>query len=63
MPPMGLPCQLKLEYLSDDENKVLPEARACFGALQLPVVHSARAEFFRAFNTALECGVMGFDKF
>jgi hypothetical protein len=57
---MGLPTSLKLEYLPDDDTKVLPEAQTCFGILQLQVVHTKKEDFFDMVNKAIDFGSKGF---
>eukprot|EP00794_Sanderia_malayensis_P002509 gene2509-2898_t len=55
--------KVELDYLRDDEMKVLPEATACAGKLYLPTVHSTYQNFTRNLDTALKYGAHGFGNY
>ena len=62
VPPFGLPYQFVIDFLDDDDAKVLPEASACFGHLQIPTVHCSKEAFFKNMDTGLKYGRKGFGK-
>ena len=60
IPPWGLQKPVVIRYLEDDENKIYPEAMACFNILKLPTVHSNCKVFEEHFLKALSIEGVGF---
>ena len=60
IPPWGIPKEIIIKFLIDDDSKLYPEAMVCFGILHLPTVHSNQREFDKHFLTALEIEGVGF---
>ena len=54
VPPMGFEDGIKVGFLLDSPDRTLPTAQACFGRLNLPVVHQSSSAFDKAFITALK---------
>jgi len=64
VPPRGLPHNIVLKYLpEDDEKSSLPSATACLAILQLPTIHSTANKFNQSFDIALEFESQGFGAF
>ena len=45
VPPCGLPQNICLKYLPDDDEKGLPTSSACLAILNIPTIHSSEAKF------------------
>lgn len=61
IPPRGLPHNIVLRYLPDDDEKAsLPSATACLAILQLPAIHSTENKFNQSLDIALEFESQGF---
>ena len=60
IPPWGLRNKISIKFLADDNDKLYPEAMACFLILYLPTVHSSKQEFIQPFEKALETEGIGF---
>ena len=55
IPPRGLPHNIVLRYLPDDDEKAsLPSATACLAILQLPTIHSTENKFNQSLDISLE---------
>ena len=48
------------KFLTDDDNKIYPEAMACFHIMYLPTVHSTQEMFTKYFECALGYEGCGF---
>ena len=61
IPPRGLPHNIVLRYLPDDDEKAsLPSATACLAILQLPTIHSTENKFNQSLDIALQFESQGF---
>ena len=61
VPPLGLPHDICLKYLSEeDESATLPKSIACLCILNLPTVHSSKAKFDNSLMLAIDCESQGF---
>ena len=60
IPPWGLRNKISIKFLADDDDKLYPEAMACFSILYLATVHSSEQGFIRHFEKALEIEGIGF---
>ena len=64
IPPRGLPHNIVLRYLPDDDEKAsLPSATACLAILQLPTIHSTVNKFNQSLDIALQFESQGFATF
>lgn len=60
IPPRGLPYQICIKYLPDDDSASLPKSSACLAIISLPTVHSSEKKFMESLNIALQCESQGF---
>ena len=60
IPPWGLKNKISINFLADDNDKLCPEAMACFSILFLPTVHSSEKGFIQHFEKTLEIEGLGF---
>lgn len=60
IPPRGLPHQICIKYLPDDDSASLPKSVACLAVLNLPTVHSSEKKFMESLTIALQCESQGF---
>ena len=58
-PPWGLRNKIPIKFLTDDDDKLYPEAMTCF-SIYLPTVHSSEQGFIQRFERALEMEGIGF---
>lgn len=60
IPPRGLPHQICIKYLPDDDSASLPKSVACLAIINLPTVHSSEKKFMESLTIALQCESQGF---
>ena len=58
--PCGLPHQICIKYLADDDAASLPKSSACLAIINLPTVHSSEKKFMESLAVALKCECEGF---
>ena len=52
--------RIKVKFLLDDDDHVLPTSSACLKVLRIPTVHPTKVKFQEAMITALKYGRQGF---
>ncbi len=60
LPRNGIKNKFQVQFLTDDDEIVLPTSSACLQCARLPNSHSSKSKFDQAMDTALKFAALGF---